>query len=100
MSISPSVVAVTGVSCKFPGSNDLGGLWKTLNTHDSLIRPVALGKGKKSPFGFASLLEDKERNGFDPAFWGLTPAQVSRVQVKKCASICVFAQAKVKHGVD
>ena len=69
-------VAIVGVGTKTPKGNGLEDLWEALIHNDSQIRTVCAGKNDQA-FGYASVLPTELRDGFDPRFWGMNPAQVN-----------------------
>ena len=69
-------VGIAGMCILSPGGCDSDDL---LNTLEGIcnIKPVVYGKeGEEKCFGYASLLPEIARNGFDPKFFGMHPAQV------------------------
>ncbi len=69
-------VGIVGMSILSTGGSDSDDLLNSLKSNCN-IKPVVYGKeGEEKCFGYASLLQEDARNGFDPDFFGMHPAQV------------------------
>jgi hypothetical protein len=67
-------VGIAGMCILSPGGCNSDDLLTTLEGSCN-IKPVVYGKDDNC-FGYASLLPEIARNGFDPDFFGMHPAQV------------------------
>ena len=69
-------VGIAGMCILSPGGCDSDDLVSILEGNSN-IKPVVYGKeGEEKCFGYASLLPENARNGFDANFFGMHPAQV------------------------
>ena len=69
-------VGIAGMCILSPGGCDSDDLVSILEGNSN-IKPVVYGKeGEERCFGYASLLPENARNGFDANFFGMYPAQV------------------------
>ncbi|QMT25920.1 beta-ketoacyl synthase N-terminal-like domain-containing protein [Bacillus velezensis] len=64
---NPSDIAVIGLSCRFPGANNIAEYWKLLSEGRSAIRPVPQQRWGYSSSFYAGLLE--RIRDFDPNFF-------------------------------
>ncbi|MDO9005930.1 MAG: beta-ketoacyl synthase N-terminal-like domain-containing protein, partial [Aquabacterium sp.] len=63
-------IAVVGMSCRFPGAEDLAGYWRLLSEGRSAIAPIPVDRqGLRGAGHHAALLKDLD--WFDPAFFHL-----------------------------
>jgi len=70
-------VGIVGIGIQSPWGCGADDLWESFGKQDCNIRPVVYGKdGEEKCFGYASLLPDKIRDGFDADFFGMHPGQV------------------------
>lgn len=70
-------IAIVGLATKTPAGSGLDELYAALLRNDSFVQSVKYGDedDEEKPFGYASVLPDRLRHGFDVKFWGMTPTQ-------------------------
>lgn len=75
VSVELPKIAVTGMSCRFPGGADLAAYWQLIRNNQSAIDAIPDDRAPLASMGHAALLKDLDL--FDPGFYRL-PLQDAR----------------------
>src|SRR5690554_3758799 len=81
-------IAIIGMSCRFPGANNVEAYWHLLRTGQDAVRPVPENRwnvdeyttsddedGDNKPIWYGGFLDDIDQ--FDPAFFGISPREAT-----------------------
>jgi thioester reductase-like protein len=103
-----NAVAIVGISCRFPGANNIEEFWDLLIDGKNLISPVPEGRwtldncpkvlddALKSTGGFLNLPLDE----FDGKFFGMSPMELSTTDPQQRLLLQVAWEALEEGGID
>jgi acyl transferase domain-containing protein/NADPH:quinone reductase-like Zn-dependent oxidoreductase/SAM-dependent methyltransferase/acyl carrier protein len=103
-----NAVAIVGISCRFPGANNMDEFWNLLIEGKDLIAPVPEGRwtlencpqvldgALKSAGGFLNLPLDE----FDGKFFGMSPMELSTTDPQQRLLLQVAWEALEEGGID